>query len=61
MVNYFNGKPEKINFQAIEKQNLLLYSRSAGEVSLSGNEYASNAVNYNNTIIIQAYPKKSNS
>ena len=36
---------------------MLLYSRFSGEVSLNGNGYCSNALNYDNTILIQSCSK----
>lgn len=55
MANFLVGEPGKVNFEAIEQENKLLYSRFCGEVSINGNRFCSNAQHYDDTIIIQPF------
>jgi hypothetical protein len=56
MANYMRGEVGRINFNLLKPENYLLYSRFSGEVSLSGNGFCSNAVNYDELIIILPLP-----
>mgnify|MGYP007069266497 FL=1 len=60
MANFLAGKAGKINYKWIEEENKLLYSRFSGEVSLNGNGYCSNAIYYDQTIIIESIKKSEN-
>jgi hypothetical protein len=57
MANFISNQVGRLNLKKLEHENLLVYSNSIGEVSLSGK--ASNTLNYNNTIVIQPFPKDS--
>lgn len=60
MANFLSGEVGKINFEgkSLERENKLFYSRFSGEVSINGDGYCSNALNYDNTILIQSVSKK---
>ena len=60
MANYLTNTHQKVNFKAIENENKLLYSRFAGEVSINGNKYCSNAMENDGKILIQKNSKEDN-
>lgn len=60
MANFVRGEAGKVNFNLLKAENMLLYSRFSGEVSLSGNGYCSNATDYDRLIIVMPSPKNPN-